>query len=164
MTILVGQVRADLMTESSIELLPSRILELSGVLPDLACGSRVFVTWLPGVPFADVLAACDLLKLCGYLPVPHVAARSIRDEGHLQEICSALTERDIPRMLLIAGERISLLVSLPIRCKFWKQRSRFARAFALSTLLGILRGTRRLPRQHCWSMCAANRILHGRRV
>ncbi|MBS1018982.1 methylenetetrahydrofolate reductase [Gluconobacter cerinus] len=103
MTISVGQVRADLMTESSIELLPPRILELSGVLPDLACGSRVFVTWLPGVPFAEVLAACDLLKLCGYLPVPHVAARSIRDEGHLQEICSALTERDIPRMLLIAG-------------------------------------------------------------
>lgn len=99
----IDQVRADLMRESSIELLPSRILELSGVLPDLDRGSRVFVTWLPGIPFAEVLAACDLLKLCGYLPVPHLAARSIRDTEHLRNICAALIERDIPRMLLIAG-------------------------------------------------------------
>lgn len=103
MTGSVSQVRATLMRESSIELLPSRILELSGVLPDLDRGSRVFVTWLAGVPFEDVLAACDLLKLCGYLPVPHVTARSIRDAAHLQNICNALMERDIPRMLLIAG-------------------------------------------------------------
>jgi len=100
MTVSVGRVRAELMKESSIELLPSRILELSGVLPDLACGSRVFVTWLPGVPFADVLAACDLLKLCGYLPVPHVAVRSIRNKDHLQEICTALSDHDCHHLWL----------------------------------------------------------------
>ncbi|MFT9298916.1 MAG: hypothetical protein ABF542_12510 [Gluconobacter sp.] len=164
MTVSVGRVRAGLMRESSIELLPSRILELSGVLPDLAGGSRVFVTWLPGVPFADVLAACDLLKLCGYLPVPHVAARSIRDKDHLQEICTALSERDIPRMLLIAGGAEKPAGIFADTVQVWKQRSLFARAFALSTLRGILKGTRKPLRQHCWSICAANRILHGRRV
>ncbi|MCI1301335.1 methylenetetrahydrofolate reductase [Acetobacter sp.] len=91
------------MKESSIELLPSRVLELSGVLPNLECGAMVFVTWLPGVPFEKVLAACDLLELRGYLAVPHVAARNIPDEQHLQSLCTALIERKITRILLIAG-------------------------------------------------------------
>lgn len=67
-------------------------------------GATVFITFLPGSDFDDTIAVAARLRREGFNPVPHLAARSIPDQGFLDEGLRRLRgEADIDEVLTIAG-------------------------------------------------------------
>lgn len=97
-------IRKSLMRASSVEMTPAYITRTPGAFENLAPNTRVFVTWLPGTPFDATLNACISLRQRGYVPVAHVAARSLHDTAHFRAICNQLVSRaQADSILLIAG-------------------------------------------------------------
>ena len=88
----------------SIEVTPtgaSKVENFAHVLQPQTC---VNVTFLPGSDPADTIAVASRLNQEGMIPIPHIAARSIKDKTHLQDIISALVkEACVSEVLVIGG-------------------------------------------------------------
>lgn len=89
----------------SLELTPREMEKLGSAVRDyLPMGTPVFVTWLAGSDFRQSAAAATRLRHAGLEPVPHMAARAIRDESKLAEMLARLRdEADVRQVLLIGG-------------------------------------------------------------
>jgi methylenetetrahydrofolate reductase (NADPH) len=89
----------------SIELTPRETERFGAAVRDhLPSGTKVFITWLAGKEFAPSVAAAAKLRLYGLEPVPHLAARAIRDEATLADMLTRLRgEAGVRQALLIAG-------------------------------------------------------------
>lgn len=89
----------------SLEMLPTEINKVSS-LPHIYPGARIFVPRLPKSDFNAVVSAATKLRKMGFMPVPHLAARTIHTADHLDEMLRRLTqEADIKELLLIAGSQ-----------------------------------------------------------
>lgn len=92
----------------SIETTPNSATKLwdsgrgfNDVLPE---GTKVNVTFLPGTDFAQTIDTCARLSQEQMVPVPHIAARSVRDVPQLSGYLAELTERaQLREVLVIAG-------------------------------------------------------------
>jgi methylenetetrahydrofolate reductase (NADPH) len=95
-----------------LELLPSTSVEVSsrGLRPDqlsdnFALGCDVTITFLPGDNFRGNIETAAALRLAGYNPVPHIAAREIASRQALDDFLARLSgEADVKRVLLVAGD------------------------------------------------------------
>ncbi|TCT08726.1 methylenetetrahydrofolate reductase (NADPH) [Tepidamorphus gemmatus] len=89
---------------ASIEATPRQVLEtdhLEGLFPPQ---TRVYLTDVGTTTPADLIAAARRLRLAGYTPVPHVAARRIMSHAELADRLSRLTgEAGVDDLLVIAG-------------------------------------------------------------
>jgi len=66
--------------------------------------TAVYITFLPGTDFADTVAVARRLRNEGFTPIPHFAARSIKDQATLEEyIKRVVGEADVNWALCIAG-------------------------------------------------------------
>ncbi len=94
----------DFMTGFSAETTPGAAAKLASFGEHLRPGAEVYVTFLPGGDFDDTVAVAKRLKSEGFLPVPHLAARSIPSRGFLEESLGRLQgEAGLERVLLIGG-------------------------------------------------------------
>ena len=67
-------------------------------------GTVVYITFLPGSDFNDTVAVATRLRSEGFIPVPHFAARSIKDEKTLNEnLARVVGEAGVDWVLCIAG-------------------------------------------------------------
>jgi len=81
--------------EAAVEAAPS-------LLPP---GARVSITWLPRDADGDRIAAARALGDRGLQPVPHIAARMIGDDAHLDRLIGRLCdEAGVSQLLLIGGD------------------------------------------------------------
>ncbi|GBQ13584.1 methylenetetrahydrofolate reductase [Komagataeibacter rhaeticus] len=93
-----------LVHDSTIEMTPAHVGTTRQRPAALSPGATVFITWLPGLPFGQTLAACHRVREWGCVPVPHLAARAITDLPMLRMIGQAVTgELRTDRVLLVAG-------------------------------------------------------------
>lgn len=84
--------------------LPQRA-EIGRLARLVAPGTRVYLTALPHAPFARQLAAARSLREAGLEPVPHVAARHLRNEEELAVCLRRMTgEAGVRRLLAIGGD------------------------------------------------------------
>ena len=65
----------------SIEVTPTGATKIESFRDCLAPGTTVNVTFLPGTDPSDTIAVAERLHNDGMRPVPHLAARSLRDAG-----------------------------------------------------------------------------------
>jgi methylenetetrahydrofolate reductase (NADPH) len=88
----------------SIEVTPNGAQKIDSFATCLAPGSTVNVTFLPGSDPMDTVAVARRLYQDGMRPVPHIAARSIRDADQLDGLL-ALLVRDaaVDEVLVIGG-------------------------------------------------------------
>jgi len=88
----------------SIEVTPNGAQKIDSFAACLAPGSTVNVTFLPGSNPMDTVAVAQRLYQDGMRPVPHIAARSIRDGDQLDGLL-ALLVRDaaVDEVLVIGG-------------------------------------------------------------
>ena len=88
----------------SIEVTPNGAQKIDSFAACLAPGSTVNVTFLPGSDPMDTVAVAQRLYQDGMRPVPHIAARSIRDAAQLDGLL-ALLVRDaaVDEVLVIGG-------------------------------------------------------------
>ena len=68
--------------------------------------TKIYVTFLPESDFKDTIRISRRLKTEGFIPIPHLAARSIKDLGFLDDAMNCLTsEAGVDEVLCIAGAR-----------------------------------------------------------
>ena len=66
--------------------------------------TKIYVTFLPESNFNDTIRICRRLKSEGFIPIPHLAARSIKNFSFLDNAMNCLTsESGIDEILCIAG-------------------------------------------------------------
>ena len=88
----------------SIEVTPTGATKIGSFRDCLDPGTTVNVTFLPGTDPADTIAVCERLHNDGMRPVPHLAARSLRDVDQLDKLLSAYTARcGVEEVLCIGG-------------------------------------------------------------
>lgn len=70
----------------------------------LRAETPVYITFLPGSDFNDTVAVAKRLRDEGFTPIPHFAARSIKDRATLEDYIKRVTnEADVNWILCIAG-------------------------------------------------------------
>ena len=70
----------------------------------MATGTNVFITFLPGSDYLETVSLAKRLRSEGMEPVPHFAARSMKDRAQLEDYISrARGEANVSRALVIAG-------------------------------------------------------------
>lgn len=84
------------------ELVPLKNLEAQ--LPSLPRGSRVSVTCSPAKGIEATLDLSARLRADGLVPTPHIAARLVRDGGHVRDIAARLHAEGFDEAFVIAGD------------------------------------------------------------
>ena len=93
-----------LLADYSIETTPAQADRTDNFNDLLAAGARVSVTFLPGHGFEKTLATAVRLAHRGFVPVPHIAARSTPDKATLANWLERLHgEAGVRDVLVIAG-------------------------------------------------------------
>ena len=88
----------------SIEVTPTGATKIESFRDCLSPGTTVNVTFLPGTDPAETIAVAERLHNDGMRPVPHLAARSLRDAEQLDELLAAFTSRcGVEEVLCIGG-------------------------------------------------------------
>jgi methylenetetrahydrofolate reductase (NADPH) len=71
----------------------------------LPAGAEVFVPCLPSDTLNDLIEAATAVRRAGFNPVPHIAARHLRDEAELSMLAAGLVGKAaVTRVLVIAGD------------------------------------------------------------
>lgn len=88
----------------SIEVTPTGATKIDSFADCLAPGTTVNVTFLPGSDPMDTVAVAQRLHNDGMNPVPHLAARSLKDTDQLDALLSAFTQKaGVSEVLVIGG-------------------------------------------------------------
>jgi methylenetetrahydrofolate reductase (NADPH) len=88
----------------SIEVTPNGATKIDSFADCLAPGTTVNVTFLPGSDPMDTVAVAQRLHNDGMNPVPHLAARSLKDTDQLDALLSAFTHKaGVSEVLVIGG-------------------------------------------------------------
>ena len=88
----------------SIEVTPTGAAKIESFRECLAPGTTVNVTFIPGTDPSDTIAVAERLHNDGMRPVPHLAARSLRNADQLDELLTAFTTRcGVEEVLCIGG-------------------------------------------------------------
>ena len=88
----------------SIEVTPAGATKIDSFADCLDPGTTVNVTFLPGSDPMDTVAVAERLHNEGMNPVPHLAARSLRDTDQLDILLAAYTSRcGVNEVLVIGG-------------------------------------------------------------
>ena len=88
----------------SIEVTPAGATKVESFGDALAPGTDVNVTFLPGSDPADTAKVAARLRDEGMHPIPHIAARSIKDKDQLKGILKALKDQaSVDEVLIIGG-------------------------------------------------------------
>ena len=88
----------------SIEVTPTGAAKIESFRECLAPGTTINVTFLPGTDPSDTIAVAERLHNDGMRPVPHLAARSLRNADQLDELLTAFTTRcGVEEVLCIGG-------------------------------------------------------------
>ena len=88
----------------SAETTPGSAAKISNFRDCLRKGTSVYITFLPGSDFQSTVAVAKRLRDEGFIPIPHFAARSIKNENTFEShLAQAVNEAGVDRVLCIAG-------------------------------------------------------------
>ena len=94
---------ADLLSDFSLEVTSGDMKKSDRWLPGLPTGSAVFVPHFRGRPFQNNIRMTSDLVAAGMRPVPHLAARNIRDADELERMVAGLAGVGAREFLLLGG-------------------------------------------------------------
>lgn len=94
-----------LLREASIEVSGHDLTAASKLKPWLRPGADVYVKFVPGGSYRQSVEVAAAVRRAGFNPIPHVAARSMRDRAELVDFLKRLGgEAAVERVLVIAGD------------------------------------------------------------
>jgi len=95
---------AAFMSGFSVEAIPSAAAKIDDFRSVLRPVTTVYITALPGADYKDAVALAARLRKQGFEPVPHIAARLLRDQAELEDfLARASDEAGVKQVLVIAG-------------------------------------------------------------
>ncbi|MFB6196459.1 MAG: methylenetetrahydrofolate reductase [Haloplanus sp.] len=92
-----------LLSDPRFELMPFDSFESQ--MAELPDGARIAVTASPQLGLDATLDWTERAAASGYEPIPHVAARYVRDEAHLDDIARRLTDAGVTDVFVPGGDR-----------------------------------------------------------
>jgi methylenetetrahydrofolate reductase (NADPH) len=95
---------ARLAATASIELAPGALADIDTLRALLPRGTPVFVPHLPRHALDGSLPMLAALRQAGFEPVPHVAARRLRDAAEYRSFLGAACARGVREVLLLGGD------------------------------------------------------------
>ncbi|WP_090021285.1 methylenetetrahydrofolate reductase [Limimonas halophila] len=88
----------------SIETTPKGDEKVNDYNDHLHPGTKVAVTFLPGSDYRDTVRVAARLRREGFEPAPHIAARSLKNKGELEDFLARLRgEADVRQVVALAG-------------------------------------------------------------
>lgn len=94
----------ELCNDYSIEVTPRGYFKIRDVHSYLPKYTKVYITLVPGTNYTEIVKTAEQLKKDEFIPVPHIPARSIKDEDELYDYFGKLKYyADIDRCLIIGG-------------------------------------------------------------
>lgn len=92
-----------LLTDPRFELMPFDSFE--GQMEQLPDGAEIAVTASPQLGLDATVEWSEKAAARGYEPIPHVAARYVRDENHLDDIAGRLVDAGVTDVFVPGGDR-----------------------------------------------------------
>jgi methylenetetrahydrofolate reductase (NADPH) len=93
----------DLLADYSIETTPAAVARHGG-LALLPAATRVYIAFVPGEDWREVVAAACEIRAANLIPVPHLPARSLTSEAELDDFLRQLADRaGVDQVLAIGG-------------------------------------------------------------
>ena len=92
-----------LLESARYEVLPTPSIEAT-ILEHVDAGTTLTITASPSKGLEATLDLTERLTGHGYVAVPHLAARMIRDRAELTEICDRLTGKGVSRVFVPGGD------------------------------------------------------------
>ena len=89
------------MKKNSFEIIPKQVDKIAN-LPKNLFGD-VYIAYIPGESFDNVVSASKYIINHGFKPVPHVPARSISNKEELDSYLSQLSDIGVKKILAIGG-------------------------------------------------------------
>lgn len=77
---------------------------LDAAMSLLVPGTQVSVTWLPQDGDDHRVEAARRLRDAGFEPIPHIAARMIADQGHIERLLGRLCDVGVRQLLVVSGD------------------------------------------------------------
>lgn len=104
-TQMAGQDLAQLLRGYSIEVTTHSRSAVEACRAHLAPGMEVYIAFVPGETHHAVVATAARLRAAGFVPVPHITARSVASFTQLSDFLERLAgEAGVTRALVIAGD------------------------------------------------------------
>ena len=100
----VVEVVRRLMSAASLEVTPGELHTIETLAHLVPPQTRVYITSLAGRPIASSVETAKKLRAGGLIPVPHLAARRIRDRTELFGTLDQLRSAEVNEALVIAGD------------------------------------------------------------
>lgn len=92
-----------LLESARYEVLPTAAIE-EKVLGHVPVGRTITVTASPSRGLGPTLDLTERLSEHGYVAVPHLAARAVRDKAELSEICARLVSKGVTHVFVPGGD------------------------------------------------------------
>lgn len=97
---------AALLKSYSIEVTARDATTFDRLIGRLPPGAEVFVANIPNDSLDLLVAACARIRAIGFVPVPHIVARNIRDLAELDSLMKRLAaDAGVDRVLSLGGDR-----------------------------------------------------------
>lgn len=94
-----------LLREASVEVSGHDVTVAGKLSPWLRPGADVYVNFVPGHSYRQSAEVAAVVRRAGFTPIPHVAARSMRDRAELSDFLKRLGgEAAVERVLVIGGD------------------------------------------------------------
>lgn len=94
----------DLLAGCSIEVTPAVAAKHPSLHALLPAGTRVYVAFVPGEDYRDVVRTAARIRADGLVPVPHFPARSIAGRAELESYLERITgEAGVDEVLVVGG-------------------------------------------------------------
>ena len=103
-----------LLREASVEVSGHDLTAAAKLSPWLRPGADVYVNFVPGGSYRQSAEVAAAVRRSGFTPIPHVAARGIRDHAELADFLKRLGgEAAVDRVLVVAGDVLKPLDPSP---------------------------------------------------
>jgi methylenetetrahydrofolate reductase (NADPH) len=99
----VGSALRHLVAPFSVEITPREAKNLPPLQDVLTVGTAVYLTFLPRIPWPEMVAVARQITEAGMRPVPHLAARAVPDRAALRRMLADLAAVGVDDLLLVAG-------------------------------------------------------------
>ncbi len=94
--------RLSLIEDLTFELVPLKSLD--DAILALPAGAEVSVTASPAKGLGETVAISERMAGQGFRVIPHISARMVRDQAHVDELANWFTQTGITKMFLVGGD------------------------------------------------------------